>query len=119
MKKLFIFCAFFGAVSAFAQSVDPGSQYPWLASVIGALMALKIGSFAVGYYLGMVFQVLGFVASVMTILSVAVQSILALPEVVARFSGATALADKIKALSDKVVPWLKYFSIFNVQKPQA
>jgi hypothetical protein len=45
-----------------------------------------------------------------------VQGILLIPEIAARWSGAHEFADKFKYWSDKIIYWLKYFSIRNVEK---
>lgn len=62
----------------------------------------------------------GLVAGIMTALSVFAQAVLAVPELVARWAGANEAAEKIRKISDVVLPWLKWLSVFNVQKkPQA
>lgn len=61
-------------------------------------------------------EVVGGLATLFTLLSVFLIGLLKIPVLVARFSGANELADKIQKLSDKISPYFKYLSIFNVQK---
>jgi hypothetical protein len=80
--------------------MDPVTVPPeWLQ---GALIWLKSMPY-VGPVLAEIFKWVGVVASIMTALSYTAQIILALPEVVARFAGAPALAEKIKFWSDKIL----------------
>lgn len=72
----------------------------------------------VGPVLVMILKWVAIIAPVMTALSVCVQAVLAVPEVVARYHGAHDLADKVKYWSDKIVYWLSYLSIRNAKKPQ-
>lgn len=88
----------------------PGLE--WLGVVIGFLQGIP----SVAPITFKIFTIVGTVGSVLTALSMVVQTILAIPEIALRYSGAHALADKIKAISDKVLPILKYLSFFNVQK---
>ena len=121
MKKhfsiLFAFvlaCMFILIPSALADdmAIVAPAGFEWIGPIINFILAIP----KVGPILGTVFQVVSAVAGVMTFVSVAVVGILGIPEIAARFAGAPDLANKIKAFSDKVLPFLKYFSIFNVQK---
>jgi hypothetical protein len=116
---------------AFA-SVDPNELPGVIAQVIIFLASLKIGNFDVGMYVVLVIKWIGLVGGILSALSIFVTGViisltglLKLPELVAikAFSSAPAWAEKltkvaetIKALNDKVQPWLKYLSVFNVQK---
>ena len=51
-----------------------------------------------------------------TLLSVFLIGFLKIPIVLARVGRAHELAEKIQAFSDKITPYFKYLSIFNVQK---
>lgn len=70
----------------------------------------------VGPVLVVVLKWIAIIAPIMTALSFFVQTILALPEVIARFNGAHSLAEKIRYWSDKIVYWLSYFSVRNAKK---
>jgi hypothetical protein len=111
MKTLMCFIAVMVfSVSVLAQS-DP--QIPsWVPYIIGLLNGIP--------YVGPVFIFIakwgGLLAGLFTALSVAVQSVLKVPELILVWTGAQTAADKVKALSDKILPYLQYLSIFNVQK---
>lgn len=107
---LFMSALAFAAVDP-AQVVSPDAVNAVLA-FIGAIP--KVGPIIVT-----VVSWLGLIAGVLTVLSAAVQAFLSLPEIVARWAGAHDLANKISAISGTVLPWLKYLSMFNVQKKQA
>ncbi len=92
-----------------AGELDPPS---WLGTIIDSISGVKF----IGPAILFIIKWAGLVAGVMTVLSIFVQGLLGIPEVIARFSGAPVLADKIKSISDKVLPWVKYLSNFNVQK---
>lgn len=132
MKKFFltlcVVSVFCFPLLAIAQTAsDPLAAPAWLLTVISVITnppEWLVGLPVVGKFVPKVLSVIltvfkwtGFVGAVMTALSVCVQSILKLPEIAARWAGAAAVADKIASVSQKIMPWLKYFSIFNVQKP--
>jgi len=54
----------------------------------------------------------------MNVIIFAAIALLKIPEVGARWAGAKDLADKIEAFGKKIIPWLKYLSLFNVQKEE-
>ncbi len=116
--KLFLFFIFLFPVFAFAQSavqVDALIAPPeWLASVILFLKSVPY----VGPALVVAFKWAGILSGAMTAISLAAISFLRIPELAARWAGAKDLADKIDAVAKKVLPWLKYLSMFNVQKEE-
>lgn len=118
MKKL-IFVLLLLPAAAFADGVVAPvlSLTPpdWLGTVVQFLAAVPY----VGPVIVEVLKWVGLISAVATALSVLAQTLLALPEVAARWAGAHAIADKIKSVSDVVLPWLKWLSVFNVQKPTA
>lgn len=63
-----------------------------------------------------VMNFVGLISAIFTPLSYFAQFVLRIPEVIARFSAAPALADKIKYWSDKIIYWLSFFSIRNAKK---
>lgn len=97
---------------AFADAVAPPPGFEWLAFVLQFLNSIPF----VGAILAKVFPILATVGVVMTYVALTVEGFLKLPEVIARFAGAPALADKIKAIADKVLPWLQWFSMLNAPK---
>ena len=98
-------------VLAFAQ--DSVTLPPeWLESFLLTVAAIpKVGPIIVE-----VFKWLGVIASVFTALSVALTVIVKIPEVTARWAGADEFADSLAEINKKIQPWLKYLSVFNVQK---
>jgi hypothetical protein len=56
------------------------------------------------------------IAPIMTALSYVVQAVLAVPELVARFAGAPALAEKLKWWADKINYYVQLLSIRNAKK---
>jgi hypothetical protein len=104
------------ATPAFAQEVaQVATEAPvWLADLLQFIAGIpKVGPIAVE-----VFKWLGVIASVFTALSVCLTVVLKIPEVAAKWAGAPELAEKIAKLNEKIQPWLKYLSVFNVQKPK-
>lgn len=97
----------------YAQAEAPVNEAPvWLLEFLTYISTIP----KVGPVLVEVAKWLGVLASVFTALSLTLTVILKIPEITARWAGASEIADKIKALHDKIQPWLKYLSIFNVQK---
>lgn len=115
MKTIF-FLILLVPLMAFADvAVDPVFNPPeWLASILLFIKGLPYA----GPVLIQIFKWSGVLAVVMTTLSVAVITLLKIPEVAARWAGAASVADKIEAFGKKVIPWLKYLSMFNVQKEE-
>lgn len=106
---LFLTCSGF----AYAQDGAPVNEAPaWLLDFLTYIATIP----KVGPILVEIAKWLGVLASVFTALSLALTVILKIPEITARWAGASEFADKIKAFHDKIQPWLKYLSIFNVQK---
>jgi len=97
--------------SAFAQTA-PIDGFEWIPSVLGMLKAIP----AVGKYLVYVFEFAAVASASLTALAVFLKSVLAIPQLAAKWAGATELAEKIKSFEEKVLPWIQYFSMFNVQK---
>lgn len=100
-------------VAALAADV-PAEVVPpdWLVAVLMFLQSIP----AVGGIIAKVVMWAGVLSSVMTAVSLGVQGILMGLSAIAGFAGLAGVAEQIKALSEKVLPWLKYFSMFNVQK---
>jgi len=106
----------FAPLQALAQAADPVLSPPpgfdWVKPVLEFLQKIpKVGELIVN-----ILKYLGAAAVIFTVLSVAVQSILKVPEIAARFAGAPVLADKIAAFTAKIKPFLDYLSIFNSKK---
>lgn len=116
LTKLFLMVALWLVpMLAFAQEA-PAEVPDWLQSAVLALVGMLNGIPAVGHVLSIVFQVLGIASAIATALSVCAQVILTSLSVVSGWAGLEGVALKIKAIQDKVLPWLKWLSIFNVQK---
>lgn len=112
LKWLGLFLLLMAPMVALADVPADLAPPSWLVGVLMFLQSIP----AVGGIIVKVAMWAGVVASVMTALSLGVQGVLMALSGVAGMAGLSALADKIKALSDAVLPWLKYLSMFNVQK---
>lgn len=97
--------------SVFAQSA-PIEGFEWLNSVIIFLQGIP----SIGEYLAIFFQVMAVLSTGLTALAVFLETLLSVPEIIARISNSDAIAAKIKSFKEKILPWIKYFSMFNVQK---
>lgn len=81
--------------------------------LITSILQFLQGIPKVGPWIVVILKGIAIIAPIMTALSIMAQAILSIPEVAARYSGAHALADKIKYYSDKIIYYLSYFSIRN------
>lgn len=99
---------------AFADQPVPDVFVPpvWLSTIILFVQGLPV----VGPIIIEVCKWLGVLTTVATLLSAMIQTMLTIPQILAVWAGAQGLADKIKKISDLILPWLKYLSMFNVQK---
>lgn len=111
--------AFMYAIGAFAQEVAPvlpsnpvvapPPGLEWLGALLQWVTTIpKVGPVVVN-----ILKYVGAAAAIFTALSVAVTSVLKVPALVARWSGAAEVAAKIELFSDSLKPYLNYFSIFN------
>ncbi len=100
-------------VFALADQTSPPNLLPpdLIVTIIQFLQTIP----KVGPVIVLILKAIAIIAPVMTALSVMVQGVLAVPQIAARFSGATALADKIKYFSAKIIYWLSYLSIRNAE----
>lgn len=119
MRKLFAFVLVFtvialAPVSALAV-LDPAVDFPWIATILDFIGAIP----GVGPVMQTVVMVIGVVSACFTALAVAFDSICKALSVFSKLAGASALGAKIMAFHDIVSPWLKYLSIYNVQKKVA
>lgn len=85
----------------------------WVIQLIGA-----ISSFfpSVGPILVKIATIAGIIATVATALVIAARAVFAVPELALRWAGQKEKADKILAIADKVIYYLKLVSMFNAQK---
>jgi hypothetical protein len=84
--------------------------------VVGGVLDFLSGIPKVGPILVQVIKYAGAAAGILTALSLFVQGVLAALSGVLNVAKFQGLADKLKKFSDFIVPKLKYFSMFNVQK---
>jgi hypothetical protein len=96
---------------AYAQT-PPAEGLEWLTSVINFLLGVPY----VGPVLVFVIKWASIISGIATALSAALVTILKLPEVVAIFSGSQKWLERIQWVKEKILPWIQYFSMFNVQK---
>lgn len=111
MKSLIILLVCFFSLGAIAQDV-PIKGFEWLSSVILMIKSVP----ALGKYLAYVFEFAAIASASLTALAVFLKSILTVPQLIAKWSGAEDLAVKIKEFEEKILPWVEYFSMFNVKK---
>lgn len=106
-------------ISFFALADDSLANHPellpplWVESVILWLQTIP----TVGPVVVQILKWVSVVSVVMTAASAFAQTVLMIPEIAARFAGAPELASKIKVISEKILYWLKMFSVFNARKP--
>lgn len=85
--------------------------------IFGKVLAVLNTSFPkVGPYVQGASEIIGGISSLFTILVTFLLAFFQIPIVAARLGGAHEKADKIQKFSEKILPWFKYLSIFNVQK---
>jgi hypothetical protein len=113
VKWLFLFLIILVPSMAFAVDAQELLPPETIVAILSALEKLPY----VGPGLVFALKMVAIIAPIMTALSFAAQAILAIPELVARYKGAPALAEKIKAWSDKIVYWLSFLSARNAKKP--
>lgn len=100
----FSFCAF-GQV---AEPVVPS----WVADLAAFVASLP----NVGPIFVKIMAIAGTISAVLTVLVGAVYGLLKVPEIAARLAGKKETADKILAIAEKVLYYLKYFSMLNARK---
>lgn len=98
--------------AAFAETGDPAVDYPWLTGLLAVLQSVP----AVGKVLGVIVSVLMIVSSLMTVLGAALDGIAKALSGVLNMVGLQGAAEKIIALHAKLAPWVKFLSVYNVQK---
>lgn len=92
--------------------VAPVEGLDWLTSVINFVSEMPY----IGPVLVVIFKVASVASIALTALAAFLEVILTIPELVAKFSGATEFAAKVNKIKNKILPWIKYISMFNVQK---
>jgi hypothetical protein len=93
-------------------AVEPVELPEWVAAAVNFMTNVPY----VGPVLVVVLKWASIISAIATALSLFVQAIFAALIGVGNFVGLEDEAEKFKSLSDKILPWLKYFSMFNVQK---
>ena len=89
---------------------------PLLPDWVGSIVVFLMGIPKVGPVIVFIIKWGSIVAAFLTIISGAIQGACAILAGSANMAGATKFAEKVKAISNKILPWFKYFSTFNVQK---
>jgi hypothetical protein len=112
IKRLIVLIGLGFAVTAYA-STDPAQSLPWLGAVITFLMSVP----KVGAVLSQVFSVMAVVAVLLTALAAFLDALKVTLAGSAKLAGLDNLAIHISNVLDKVIPWVKYLSMYNVQKP--
>lgn len=100
------------AADVFVQTAPPTEGFDWLPMVIEYLRSIP----TVGPHLEKVFSVIAIIASVATALTACLFVILRIPQVGAMWLGAEKALAYLEKFEKKILPWLAYLSIFNVQK---
>ena len=100
------------AAYAFAEEVGAAVPPEWLDAVLAFIASMPtVGPILV--------EVLKYVALVTTIATALSTAFIMIATALAGFFnlvGLQAAADKVKEWADKILPWLKYLSMYNVQK---
>lgn len=105
------------AFAAFAQDVTPPVVVTPVLSVIQMVISFVSTSFPkAAPIIQFSLELIASLATFFTLLTVFVSGVLHIPLVIARYTGAADAAEKIQKLHDKIVPYLKYASIFNAPK---
>jgi hypothetical protein len=116
LKIVFSFFVLSLVMSAFAfadaSAIPDPSSLPWVGSVIQVLSGLPY----IGPVLLKVISYSGAVAGVMTAVAVCAQAVLTALAGILNVGGLSTKANAVLAFEAKIVPWLQYLSIFNVQK---
>lgn len=111
------------SMSTFAQAVATNTVAPvaspdqmpgWLTMVLGILSSLPV----VGPALLFVLKWMGVLCVALTCLSALLKGLSSSLKGVAKLAGFLSVVDKIQSIEDKVLPWVKYLSMFNVQKAE-
>lgn len=122
MKKLsglimfLIGCLLCMTVFAAEGNGDATAPAPVLAVIGQVIGFLQVYFPKAGPIIQLVMEIIASIGTFFTLATVFVIGTLKIPYVMAKWSGAHDLADKIQKLSDKITPYLKYFSIFNSPK---
>lgn len=111
MRFLILITAFLFSGLALAQT-PPVEGMDWITSVILFLKQVPTA----GPYVAKAFEIVAIVASISTGLSAGLLIILRVPQVIALWADAQNVAREIENFEKKVLPWLAYLSMFNVQK---
>lgn len=114
------FVSHFTVSEARADDAVPAAEAPaddveipsWVAPIVTWLQTVP----TVGPILIEVLKWLGIVAAVLTALATLMQALAAAFVGVAKMAGFVEFANKAKAFLDKILAYVKYFSMFNVQK---
>jgi len=115
MKYLTMFVMFLGLTASglvFAQDIAPPAGFEWVSMVMQFLMSVP----HVGPVLVKAIEILAAVSVVMTSIAAAFSMFVKMSAGMAKLAGAQAFADKILAMSEKPLYWLKYLSMFNAKK---
>lgn len=112
---LLMLCVF--AFSLFAFGADPqaAAEVPsWVATVLAFLQGMPyVGPFLTGLLKWAVLA-----SAIMTAISTCAMAILALLQGVSQWAGLVKIQAALAWVEANVMPWLKYLSMYNVQKKQ-
>ena len=111
VSSLFIAAIVFsGDVRAELVAAPPGME--WL----GMILQFLLGVPKVGAILVKLLEIMSIVSVGMTALAAAFQAFIKGSEGIAKLAGASEKAKMIAEKGDKVLYWIKYFSMFNAKK---
>ncbi len=116
MKKLFLFVLLMIPMMLLGQEVVAESGATDLPAWVASLVTFVMGIPKVGPVIVAVIKWLAVGSAILTAISACLQAVGTALVAVGNVAGAQGFVDKVKAISDKILPWLKYFSMFNVQK---
>ena len=114
--KLFLLLTALLLVVAFSVNAEalpvPVENLGWLNSLVGFIFGVPTFQ-AVATK---IVAVAGALSGGLTALSICLETVLKVPELVARWSGAKDFESKVVTFRAKVLPLVKWLSMFNVQK---
>lgn len=116
MKIILMLCLLVFGVETFAQVADPVVDVPtW----IQTLMLLVQSIPGVGPYVLTALKWLGFAASILTAVSAFLMALQVLFSSMEKLTGIGAIFTKINGFIAKIMPYVKYLSVFNAKKDPA
>jgi hypothetical protein len=110
MKKTLVLAVLLAPIAVLAQEVAPPPE--WALSMFQWLVEIPYVGPALGWFV----KVAGFIAAVLTLLSAFLVGLAESFKKVTSWMGMQKAADLVDEWTKKILPFLQYLSMFNVQK---